>query len=240
MSHTHQSDDHLDASFTFLPALPAPAGISLPQPADPIFLVPDQTDWQDFIDIPDVTEGEDGAATPFTELALEEDAVDEDNDDLVALGLRRVPQRRYVATHQAPRDFLQMTYTWGGVIGIPLEAVISGRLENLDNAGERDTFGDFKKKVHYRLEWPGYKSFRYAKNVRGKDGPITRVVVVQQITEMVKVFIDENAPQASDDPAWRVGPGAIRVEDLLLIGLDFVSQGSVQPQLAVRAANDQP
>ncbi|KAJ3559028.1 hypothetical protein NM688_g586 [Phlebia brevispora] len=186
---------------------------------------------QNTIDIPGTVGDEDGAVTPLTELA-EEDVADEDNDELAALGLRLVPQRRYVASHQAPRELRQVVYTWGGSVGIPLEAVVAGNLDGIDSSLERDTFSIFKKKIHYRLEWPGYKSFAYAKNVRGSTGPITRAAVVVQIVEMIEAFIDENASQASQDPEWRVGPDGITVESLVLVGLDFVSQGSVQPRLA--------
>ncbi|KAJ3559026.1 hypothetical protein NM688_g588 [Phlebia brevispora] len=162
--------------------------------------------------------------------------VDADDDELVALSLTLIPQRLYVARHQAPADIRRIEYKCAGVTGVRLGATGHG-LGELDDAFERTSFESFKKKIHYRLEWPGYKPFKYAKNVRGKDGPITRTVVVQQIVEMIQQFIEDNASRAPDASAaqWRVGPGAITLADLVLVGVDIVSQGSVQPRLAIRA-----
>jgi hypothetical protein len=40
--------------------------------------------------------------------------------------------------------------------------------------------------------------------------------------------------EIGSDPQWRVGPNHITLDDLILVSLHHVSQGSWQPQLRLR------
>ncbi|KAF7789109.1 hypothetical protein EIP86_000044 [Pleurotus ostreatoroseus] len=84
-------------------------------------------------------------------------------------------------------------------------------------------------------QWPGYKAFKFTKNVKGASGFVTRATIATQVAEAFTAFINDNAasiPQ-NDTDGWRVGETGITLDHMILLGIDIVSVGSVQPRIAV-------
>lgn len=66
---------------------------------------------------------------------------------------------------------------------------------------------------------------------------ISKAKLAQVVAKWVKRFMDDmskQSMQAGSDKRWRVGPLGIRVDDVVLVSLHHVSQGSWQPQLRLR------
>jgi hypothetical protein len=120
--------------------------------------------------------------------------------------------------------------------GIPLSDALTGkymRLKGRDDA----MFVQRGPSVSIRLKWPGYGNWSRqipTKDFRSPPGPITRAKLAKNIARTVERFIKEKQNKQHSDPEdeqWRVGPGHIGVNDLILVGLQHVSKGSWQAHL---------
>ncbi|KAH9927380.1 hypothetical protein B0H21DRAFT_700595 [Amylocystis lapponica] len=140
---------------------------------------------------------------------------------------------------------------------ISLSDALAGRFDGLERAHEF-AFSDRSLKKSFRLEvsissmvtfrplanldlkWPvpstghGYSS--YARQITVRDStksvnPITVARLARKVAEEVKRFIELNENVVIDDPLWRVGPGYITLDRLLLVEVRQVSEESIQPVL---------
>ncbi|KAH9961171.1 hypothetical protein BGW80DRAFT_1360468 [Lactifluus volemus] len=89
--------------------------------------------------------------------------------------------------------------------------------------------------MYVRIKWPGYDD--WYSQILTKDQTQTRTTIsLEKLAKRVAIavckLLDEAAQMDGHDPAWRVGGyTGIRKEDVNLIGLVQVSQGSWQPIL---------
>jgi len=98
--------------------------------------------------------------------------------------------------------------------------------------------------VSIQLEWPGAPWSRQipTKDFRSPPGPITRAKLAKNIAKCVQRFIKDtqgkNISDEEDINAFRfrvgTGPSDVKLEDLILVSLHHVSQGSWQPHLRLR------
>ncbi|KAH7911048.1 hypothetical protein BJ138DRAFT_34546 [Hygrophoropsis aurantiaca] len=120
--------------------------------------------------------------------------------------------------------------------GIPLTAAL-GRQINCLNDRDSLVFDGCGPSVSIRLQWPGYFSRRkqvHTTDYRSPPGLITKARLAKHIAVILRRFIQdmENETMHEDaNPAWRVGNRHITFENLMLVSLHHVSQGSWQPQL---------
>ncbi|EIW79213.1 hypothetical protein CONPUDRAFT_155892 [Coniophora puteana RWD-64-598 SS2] len=124
--------------------------------------------------------------------------------------------------------------------GVPLIDALRSSCKHLVNK-EDAMFDGAGPSVSIRIQWPGYASWTRqipTKDFRTPKQPITREKLAKNIANCVKRFIEamEKKPMEDDeDPKWRVhSRNGIRLEDLILVSLHHVSQGSWQPQLRLR------
>ena len=90
------------------------------------------------------------------------------------------------------------------------------------------------------LKWPGYHPCH--RQVSMKDYTRERLMInkarlAKVVARCVKQSMDAmrmQAMQAGADRRWKVGPRNIAVDDIILVCLHHVSQGSWQPQLRLR------
>jgi len=90
------------------------------------------------------------------------------------------------------------------------------------------------------LKWPGYHPCH--RRVSTKDYTREHLVInkarlARVVARCVEQFMDvmrKQAMQAGADRRWKVGPRNITVDDIILVSLHHVSQGSWQPQLRLR------
>lgn len=119
--------------------------------------------------------------------------------------------------------------------GIPLTDALSGRYMRLLDRDD-PMFEQRGPSVSIRLRWPGYESWSRqipTKDFRSTPGPITRAKLAKNIARTIERFIKEKQDQLEpgEDHRFRVGPGFITIDDLLLVGLHHVSKGSWQAHL---------
>ncbi|KAF7789110.1 hypothetical protein EIP86_000045 [Pleurotus ostreatoroseus] len=149
--------------------------------------------------------------------------------------LQDIPQTPYAARTQRPIERRSVLFNCEGqdVPGIPLETVLRGNLRILKNAENRTILDGFGEKVSYRIGWKGYPSFSAQQNcTRIKKGQISYVPlaeIVRQVARVTQKFLEHNSRVQPTDEQWRVGPGHISAEDVVLLGIEIVSKGSVQP-----------
>jgi len=127
--------------------------------------------------------------------------------------------------------------------GIPLDDALKSRTRRLvDKDGLM--FDGCGPSVSIRLEWPGAPWSRQipTKDFRSPPGPITKAKLAKNIAKCVQRFIkdiqDKPINEEEDINALRfkvgTGPNDLKLEDLVLVSLHHVSQGSWQPQLRLR------
>ncbi|EIW79211.1 hypothetical protein CONPUDRAFT_83494 [Coniophora puteana RWD-64-598 SS2] len=124
--------------------------------------------------------------------------------------------------------------------GVPLIDALRSSCKHLIDK-EDVVFEGEGPSVSIRIQWPGYASWTRqipTKDFRTPKQPITREKLAKNIANCVKRFIEgmEKKPMEDDeDPKWRVGGrNSIKLEDLILVSVHHVSQGSWQPQLRMR------
>jgi hypothetical protein len=98
--------------------------------------------------------------------------------------------------------------------------------------------------VSIRLEWPGVPWSRQipTKDFRSPPGPITKAKLAKNIAKCVQRFIKDTQGKPINDEEdtnalrFRVGsgPNDVKLEDLVLVSLHHVSQGSWQPHLRLK------
>ncbi|KAJ3558589.1 hypothetical protein NM688_g836 [Phlebia brevispora] len=169
---------------------------------------------------------------------------DAEQSPIVQQGSRisdEVPQSPYSARTQLRAERRRVLFTCGGrkMQGIALHNVLRGDMQCLDDADDRSILEGFGDKVSYRIEWKGYPSFSAQKNCtrtkRGEIFPITRAEIVRQVARVTQKFIDHNSLVEPAEEEWRVGTGHIELDSLVLMGVDIVSRGSLQPIYRTRA-----
>ncbi|KAG1876553.1 hypothetical protein DFJ58DRAFT_909804 [Suillus subalutaceus] len=124
-------------------------------------------------------------------------------------------------------------------LGIALEEILKSNSRCL---GDRDdlVFEGGGRTISVRIEWPGYRRWNCqlpTKDYRKTPGPITKAKLAKNLATCIRRFIQKMANQpmeADSDPMWMISPHHIKFEDLVLVSLDHVSQGSWQPQLRLR------
>ncbi|KAG2122112.1 hypothetical protein DEU56DRAFT_78395 [Suillus clintonianus] len=124
-------------------------------------------------------------------------------------------------------------------LGISLEEILE---KNSRRLSDRDdlVFEGGGRSISLRIEWPGYLSWNCqlpTRDYRKTPGPITKARLAKNLATCIRKFVRKMAThhmEAGADPMWRISPRRIKFEDLILVSLDHVSQGSWQPQLRLR------
>ncbi|KIJ16155.1 hypothetical protein PAXINDRAFT_113918 [Paxillus involutus ATCC 200175] len=123
--------------------------------------------------------------------------------------------------------------------GIPLGALLSKQPIRL-LGGNEPAFTSVGPSVSIRVQWPGYQPCN--KSISTKDyGATRRPINISKLSKLVAKRIElfmqtmsQRPMEIGSDPQWRVGPNHITLDDLILVSLHHVSQGSWQPQLRLR------
>ncbi|KAG1741094.1 hypothetical protein EDB19DRAFT_734776 [Suillus lakei] len=159
----------------------------------------------------------------------------------------RVPQRLYQPRGETEREKYVLTANLSSPIlfhaekpselGISLEEILE---KNSRRLSDRDdlVFEDGGRSISVRIEWPGYRSWKrqlLTRDYRKTPGPITKAKLAKNLAICMRRFIQKMAThEVGSDPMWRISPRHIKFEDLILVSLNHVSQGSWQPQLRLR------
>ncbi|KAI0820365.1 hypothetical protein BC628DRAFT_1330692 [Trametes gibbosa] len=141
-------------------------------------------------------------------------------------------RRRYVEQVELDPPILFFTQN-PLAMGIPLGDAISSRFMQLVDRDD-PMLKDRGPSVSIRLNWPGYAPWSRqipTRDFRSPPQPVTRAKLARNVAKTIKRFIDEMDNHRMEDDSqamWRVGKHHIRLEDLLLVGLQHVSMGSWQ------------
>ncbi|KAF8555033.1 hypothetical protein OG21DRAFT_1411501 [Imleria badia] len=147
-------------------------------------------------------------------------------------------KERYVSLaklHPPIIFFAQGSPEWG----IPIQHLLCKQSVGLVD-GSEPAFGSCGPSIGIRLQWPGYQPCH--KQVPTRDYTherrmISKAKLAQVVARSVKQFMDAmtgKVMEVGSDTQWRVGPLGIRADDIILVSLHHVSQGSWQPQLRLR------
>jgi len=120
----------------------------------------------------------------------------------------------------------------GGVLGVPMRLLGDAGGLNLpiEGANTSPFSNSVASTITLRIWWPGYVQWSRRCTLRKATGLLTRSELAMTITEVYKEFIEEarEDPKDRGQSKWRVGRGHISVNDLVLLGVYQVSQGSWQ------------
>ncbi|KIM31231.1 hypothetical protein M408DRAFT_255856 [Serendipita vermifera MAFF 305830] len=144
-----------------------------------------------------------------------------------------VPQKAYNAPFLAGKKPMQIGFQFvGGPPGIPMRLLQDARALDLPIEGADSTpFSDsVASTITLRIWWPGYVQYSRRMTMRKATGLLMRSELAMAVSEVYKQFIEEGRedPKASGQAKWRVGRGRITVNDLVLLRMFQVSQGSWQ------------
>ncbi|KAI9451556.1 hypothetical protein BJY52DRAFT_1226565 [Lactarius psammicola] len=87
-----------------------------------------------------------------------------------------------------------------------------------------------------RILWPGYKTFHYEFRIfdqkLGKDVPITMSRLVERVARgLHRLYLEGVRNPKTFDERWKLGEGGVLLEEIKIIGLLHVSQGTWMPML---------
>jgi len=126
-------------------------------------------------------------------------------------------------------------------LGIPLEEILKTSLRRLNDRDDL-VFEGCGRSISVRIEWPGYLPWNNSlltRDYRKTPGPITKGRLAKNLASCIYKFIEKKKTtrrmEIDADPVWRIGDRRIKYEDLILVSLHHVSQGSWQPQLRLRS-----
>ncbi|KZP26607.1 hypothetical protein FIBSPDRAFT_909149 [Athelia psychrophila] len=152
-------------------------------------------------------------------------------------------RRRYVALAALSAPIL-FSCSSPSELGIPLDDALKSRTRRLVDRDAK-VFEGCGPSVSIRLEWPGMAGWSRqipTKDFRAPPGPITRAKLAKNVAKCVHKFMQDSAgrplepcegeERRAEAARWRVG--RVRFEDLVLVSLHHVSQGSWQPHLRLR------
>ncbi|KAG2129221.1 uncharacterized protein EDB93DRAFT_122734 [Suillus bovinus] len=160
-----------------------------------------------------------------------------------------VPQRVYQPRGEAEREKYVHTANLSlpiffyaekpNELGITLEEILK---KNSRRLSDRDDlmFEGGGQSISVRIEWPGYPPWNrqlLTRDYRKTPGPITKAKLAKSLANYIRKFMQKmttHCMEADSDPMWRISPRHIKFEDLILVSLNHVSQGSWQPQLRLR------
>ncbi|KIJ59309.1 hypothetical protein HYDPIDRAFT_100936 [Hydnomerulius pinastri MD-312] len=122
--------------------------------------------------------------------------------------------------------------------GLPIRDLLSRQPSRLRHGGD-PAFTSAGPSVSIRVQWPGYAPCH--KQIATRDystqrRPITKAKLAKLVAKCINRFMKQMRQQPMHldaDRRWKVGngPSQIKVDDIILVSLHHVSQGSWQPQL---------
>ncbi|EGN96574.1 hypothetical protein SERLA73DRAFT_58553 [Serpula lacrymans var. lacrymans S7.3] len=160
-----------------------------------------------------------------------------------------IPQPIYKPHTQADQDryikhaslfepiifMVENPYEWG----ISLDDALRQRTKHLLGKDEL-MFENCGPSVSIRIQWPCYAPWSRqipTKDFKNPKGPITKAKLAKNIAKCVSRFIEDNHTKRMEDDSdkrFRVGANYIKLEDLMLVSLHHISQGSWQPHFRLR------
>ncbi|KAH8995949.1 hypothetical protein EDB92DRAFT_1967189 [Lactarius akahatsu] len=119
-------------------------------------------------------------------------------------------------------------------LGLPIVLVATHRCMTLLDAGNPAPVGDCST-IFIRINWPGYGEWSSQKIMTRDQTPAHNTITVEKFAKHVASavcrFMDEQLRVYGGEALWRIWPGGITKDHVILIGVVHVSQGSWQPIL---------
>ncbi|KAH9939505.1 hypothetical protein B0H21DRAFT_825161 [Amylocystis lapponica] len=153
-------------------------------------------------------------------------------------------QQRYVPSVALPRVTFKrhppIRFRVNDRGSINLGKAFRGEFEGLERCQEA-AFSMASTKMSFRLEWLAPSGARYPpyshqiaiRESSKRREPITVARLARTVAKEVDRFIKHYTPYPFSDDGWKVGPGFIGLDQINLVELHHVSEGSLQPVLKV-------
>ncbi|KAH9986941.1 hypothetical protein BJV77DRAFT_806792 [Russula vinacea] len=120
------------------------------------------------------------------------------------------------------------------ILGLRLAQARRGNVEGLLDGRAPALVGDCKT-TSIRIKWPGYNAWTgeiTTREASPAQNTITLETLAESVADAVRQFLEIGAGQQCGLPAWRVGgQGGITANEIILIGLIQITEGSWQPIL---------
>ncbi|KAH8988279.1 hypothetical protein EDB86DRAFT_2947114 [Lactarius hatsudake] len=146
-----------------------------------------------------------------------------------------IPQRRWAPQNEAQRRVyvpLNIIFVLNDSLGLPIATAATRECTTLLDAGNLAPVEDFST-IFIRINWPGYPVWDAQILTRDivDHNTITVAKFAKRVASHVCRFIDEQSRSHGGEARWRIGPGGITRDHVILIGVVRVSHGSWQPIL---------
>ncbi|PCH38667.1 hypothetical protein WOLCODRAFT_15997 [Wolfiporia cocos MD-104 SS10] len=151
-------------------------------------------------------------------------------------GWAYVPQRSYIP--QSPYNPVTiLEYKVNGKVGILLSDACNRRFEGLEQRDDLAFTSIPGQKASLRILWPGYQQdFSCQFNVKDARKNVQSISVAKSAHEIAcktKKALDMYTLYTCNDAAWKIGPGHIGLNQLLLVRVVQVSKAGIQPVFCV-------
>ncbi|KAI0277836.1 hypothetical protein BGY98DRAFT_1186968 [Russula aff. rugulosa BPL654] len=139
-------------------------------------------------------------------------------------------QRYSIASLNMPIFFIQRDRT---TLGLPLNQAATGNCSAILNAHQTAPVGDCHT-TFIRIMWPGYNEWSTQIMMRDQT-PAHNTIPIEslaaRVARAVCRLLQNSSGHQCMSPNWTVGRGGITADDIILVGLIQVIQGSWQPIL---------
>ncbi|KAI0305844.1 hypothetical protein B0F90DRAFT_930161 [Multifurca ochricompacta] len=126
-----------------------------------------------------------------------------------------------------------------GMVGLPLSRAVIGDTASLRHADKAAPLGGGHS-TQIRIAWPGYDSWERQIQIRDQTrsrNEITLERFAKLVAGVVDRFLSHSTTAITRNPSWRVGPGGIMRNNVVVVGTVQVSAGGWMPILQITGFN---
>ncbi|KAG7094520.1 hypothetical protein E1B28_005351 [Marasmius oreades] len=91
------------------------------------------------------------------------------------------------------------------------------------------------EKITFHIRWPGYEHIEWIRSIEvmTPHGPMTRSQLAVIVAQNFARFIEKSQYEATTDIKWRLGPGGVQFEHILLVSMYNVFECVWQAEVVV-------
>ncbi|KAL6309014.1 hypothetical protein BKA93DRAFT_414277 [Sparassis latifolia] len=140
------------------------------------------------------------------------------------------------------QPYILVQFRQNGRPFVRVKDVMGGRCEGLERSNEIAFSWEqtTNPKMSLRILWPRpetggvYEDYNNQITLKNAGGSVVSTAkVVQKVAVIVQKFVEKNRGVEYGDPQWKLGPGYILFDDIVLYGLIRVAKSSIVPVLGL-------
>ncbi|KAJ8081413.1 hypothetical protein PM082_007255 [Marasmius tenuissimus] len=163
---------------------------------------------------------------------------------------KRVPQTNYVPTAKWHHETGRVSplrnaiyFNWIGQrgIGMPLRELCArvphALNQMMEGANDQVMSLAATRRIVFHIRWPGYEHVEWTRTIEvaTPQGPMTRAQLAGIISQHFARYLEKVQYEATRDIQWRIGPGGVKFEQIVLLSLVNVFENAWQAEVAIES-----